>query len=607
MSKITLMKKAVLSLIFILGCAYAFGQGSVLINDNLNFDIIDRAEIKTGITPRYFSNLRPLTRGDVTEYALHLDTVMTDVSERTRFDLDYIFKDNNEFLTPARYPTTLTGQNETARERVYTDSTQTFYTYRANPTAVSPRSSRYFESEKPILKYFYRTPANLFEINEEHFCLRVNPIINFQYAVDSNDEQPVFLNLRGIELRGGIDDRIFFYTNVQEQQARYPGYVNDYIDRTGAIPGAGFFKDYNSTIFNISRGYDFTNAQALLAFNVSKHVGVQFGHGKNFIGNGYRSVLLSDFAVNNFFLKLNWRVGKFQLQNIFSEAVAQPASRINGDVILPKKYTATHYLGYRPFEKVQIGLFETVVFNRDNGFELQYLNPIILYRTVESLIGSPDNVLLGADLKWNFAKGFQLYGQFVLDEFKFDELFLEGNDWWGNKYAGQAGLKAVDVAGIESLDIQAEYNFARPYIYTSKDSVFGSYTHYNQALAHPLGANFKEALAIVKYRPLKKLYLEARYIRAAYGTDPTDKNFGGNILLGNRSRENDYGNITGQGIGTSTSIIGIDVSYQLFHNVFLDLNYFQRMQDSENNALDQTVRYFGGGLRVNMARIRQDF
>ena len=583
------------------------GQGSILLNNDLNYEILDRLEIKTGITPHYFSNLRPFERGDAVKYALQIDSILNETSERMRFDLDYIFKDNNEWLVPTEYPTTLVGQNEEILQKEYVDSTETFYTIKDSPSLASTYNKRYFKTKKPILKYFYQTPANLYQIDEKHFNLRVNPIINFQYAVDQNDIQPIFLNLRGIELRGSIDNRIYFYTNVFENQARFPEYVNDFIDRTKSIPAAGFYKKYSSTIFNIDNGYDFANGQAILGFNVTKHVGVQFGHGRNFIGNGYRSVLLSDFATNYFYLKLNWRVGKFQLQNIFAETAGNTAAQIPGDNLIDKKYTATHYLGFRPFDKFQIGLFETVVFNRQQGFELQYLNPIILYRTVEAYIGSPDNVLLGGDMKWNFAKGFQLYGQFILDEFKFDELFIEKRGWWANKYAGQIGLKAIDVAGIESLDIQAEYNFARPYTYTSRDSTLGSYTHYNQALAHPLGANFKEFITLVKYRPFKKLYLQGRYIRANYGDDPQGSNLGGNILLSNTTKDFEYGNETGQGIAARTSLIGIEASYQLLHNAFIDLTFFQRIKDSEDDALDQTARYIGGGLRLNINKIRQDF
>lgn len=550
----------------------ALGQGSVLVNEGLNFEILDRLEIKTGITPEYYSNLRLLNREDVVNFALLLDTVLIDKSEMLVDDLSYLFNDNNEFFA-----------------------------------ATNEDNYRYTVKEKPLFKYFYKTPANLYEIDKKDFYLRVSPIINFQYAVDEEDEQPIFLNLRGLEIRGGIDDRIYFYTNIHEQQARYPQYVNDFIDKNDAIPGASLFKNYRSTIFNIDRGYDFTNAQALLGFNITKHIGAQFGHGRNFIGNGYRSMLLSDFSTNYFFLKLNWRVGKFHLQNIFAETAGQTENQVSGNNLIPKKYMATHYFGYRPFDKVQIGLFETVIFNRENGFELQYLNPIILYRTVETVLGSPDNVLLGADLKWNFLKGFQLYSQFLLDEFKFDELFIQRRGWWGNKYSGQVGLKIVDFAKIESLDIQTEFNFARPFTYSSRDSTFGNYAHYNQALAHPLGNNFKEFLVILKYRPFKKLYLQYRFINAKSGDSLIGQNIGTDINQANSNRTMDFSNETGQGIAYRTSLHGVDISYKIFHNTFIDFTFFQRTKTSEDLILNQSAKYIGGGIRLNINKVRNDF
>jgi len=75
------------------------------------------------------------------------------------------------------------------------------------------------------------------------------------------------------------------------------------------------------------------------------------------------------------------------------------------------------------------------------------------------------------------------------------------NGYWANKQALQLGLKSIDVLGVPNLDIQGEVNLVRPFVYTSKDN-YSSYTHYNQALAHPLGANFKEIIGIVKYQPL---------------------------------------------------------------------------------------------------------
>lgn len=141
---------------------------------------------------------------------------------------------------------------------------------------------------------------------------------------------------------------------------------------------------------------------------------------------------------------------------------------------------------------------------------------------------------------------FQLYGQLMLDEFKFNELFIDRNGWWANKYGIQLGLKYYDVFGIDHFDLQAEYNSVQPYTYTFRDNS-ATYTHYDQPLAHPLGANFREWILLGRYRLNSKWLLEGRVIGSNYGEDTPDENWGNNILLSYESRVRDYGNELGQG------------------------------------------------------------
>jgi hypothetical protein len=253
-----------------------------------------------------------------------------------------------------------------------------------------------------------------------------------------------------------------------------------------------------------------------------------------------------------------------------------------------------------------IGFYEAVIFNRNNNFEFQYLNPLVFYRTVEGAIGSPDNVLLGMNGKWNLFKRFQLYGQVMLDELKFNELFVERRGWWANKLGVQAGLKYIDVFGIDHLDAQVEYNIVRPYTYSHRDSA-ASYSHFNQPLAHPLGANFKEAIIKLRYQPFHKLVFDGRFLAMNYGEDTATENWGKSVLLSYQSRVQDFGNEIGQGVGTNTIIIGLDASYQIYHNMYLDAHFFYRKMDSENDALDNTTNYIGGGFRMNIGKSRMDF
>ncbi len=598
------MQKLLYTLVLITTTYFLSAQGSALIMGNEAYHTMDRLSIKSGIDAPFHTSLKNYNRKDITNYATALDSLNIELTELDKEDLQFIFRDNNEWLKTSEFATTVAGKRESVENRIYVDSTQTFYTLGATQMEQSAKSDNYFLSNRPILKYFYKTPANFLEIDKKYFHLRVNPIIDFKLGKDTEDEELIFNNTRGVELRGGIDDRIFFYTNIVETQARFPEYVRKFVDKNEVVPNAGLFKKYESSIFNITDGYDYLNAKGFLGFNITKHVGVQFGHGKNFIGNGMRSLLLSDFATNYFYLKLNTKVWKFNYQNIFAELVPGSKSKIV-DELLPKKYTATHHLSYNVTPDINVGIFESIVFSRNNQFELQYLNPIILYRSIEQQIGSPDNALLGIDVKWNFLNQFSLYGQLVLDEFKFDELVTNNNGWWANKYGIQAGLKYIDAFGVDHLDLQFEANIVRPYTYTHRDSS-ASYTHFNQALAHPLGANFKEYMGNIRYVPVKNLIINARVAYFEQGEDDLGSNWGSDILLSHNTRELEYGNEIGQGISSTTLVGRLNVSYQVFHNMFVDLDYLYRNQENDLNETRKT-NYIGGGIRINLARQRMEF
>jgi hypothetical protein len=146
-----------------------------------------------------------------------------------------------------------------------------------------------------------------------------------------------------------------------------------------------------------------------------------------------------------------------------------------------------------------------------------------------------------------------------------------------------------------------------PFTYTHRDGI-ANYVHYNQNLAHPLGANFREWVLLLRHQFLKRFEWEARLIRANYGEDDGDSNVGSNLLLPSSSRSTgDFGNEIGQGIDTQTLLFGLDISYRLAHNIYLDLNYFYRNKNSASDPLDLRTQYLGGGIRINLQRMRMDF
>ncbi len=588
--------------IFSLAVCLAHSVSAQVLNvDQGNDDaaIIERMITKTGQRGLVTSGLYPLNQDAVTALAIQFEDLPVPISVQDRLDLFEIYKDNNEWLVQPGAYEGFTKQRADIRYTDYEGREKTSHSH----VVASTEHERYVLSRKPVLTHFFKTPANLWETQTPSFYVKVNPLLRLQLN-RSFDEGYFFANQRGIRIRGGVDERIYFSTEILESQARFPAYVRDYTKYHRALPGNGLYKTYTSSVLDIENGVDYLNAQGYVGFRIIPHIHAQFGHGRHFIGQGYRSLLLSDFSNNYFYLKLLTRVGRFTYQNIFAELASSSANGIGGDNLVPKKYMAAHYLGVDVSNTVHIGLFESVIYNRSKQFELQYLNPVILYRSVEHLTGSPDNVLVGMQADWRFLKKFQLYGQFILDEFKFKEIFLDNQGWWANKYGFQTGLKAIDVAGVDHLDIQVEYNQVRPYTYQHFDSL-SNYTHYNMPLAHPLGANFKEWVFRARYQPAKKWVLEGRLIKATTGRDEKGLNYGSDILRNYTSRIGDYMNTTGQGVKTEILLGGLDATYELFYHFYLQASWFVRQEQTPSGT--QSVQMIGGGVRWNIPDVRMDF
>jgi len=457
---------------------------------------------------------------------------------------------------------------------------------------------------KPILKHFYRTPAHLYHVDVPDFQLAVDPVIHFQVGSEQGTDEFKYINTRGVEVEGIVAKRVGFHSYIGENQGNFIEYVHERIaENYSVMPGEGrvkVFKDNPNVV-------DFLAARGCITLRPIRQIHVQFGQDKNFIGNGHRSLLLSDYAKDYLFLKLNTRVWKLNYQNLFTELMDYRAINDMRDGYVPRKYAAFHTLSVNITPAFNVALFEGVVFaGRDSSnrhFELQYLNPLILYRTIEYHSGSSGNVILGLDAHWNFLHRFQLYGQVMLDDIIYRE-FLKGSGWWGNKYGFQLGVKYINVLGVSNLDLQLETSMARPYSYSHNDLAI-NHTHFHQPLAHPLGANFTEGIVIVRYHPHPKLFLKGTLISANLGADNDTTNFGQNMFLPNTTRQWDYGIVTGQGFSTHLLYIDFLASWMQFHNVFLDLQLTLRQV---NTAMESRKDFYAGiGIRMNIPERRFEF
>lgn len=446
------------------------------------------------------------------------------------------------------------------------------------------------DSKKPILRRFYQNQADFFSISKGGSFLKINPLLHLQLGYERLRSGKVpFINTRGAEMRACIDGKIGIAAFFTENQARYPLYVNDRVFSQIAVPYEGRFLPFKND------GVDFFGAGGYITFPLTRHIQVQMGQDKNFIGEGERSLLLSDFSNNYPFIKINTQIGAFQYTNIYAQLIQQFSGY--GDGLKEKKFLAAHYLSVNLHKKFNIGLYEGVVVQRDNGrLDAAYWNPVIFYRTVETHLGSPDNVVLGLNMKYLPWHKVALYGQVVIDEWNFEAIKANDGDW-KLKNGAQLGLKWIDVAGVSHLDMQIEWNAVRPYTYTHQ-RVATNYSHYNAPLAHPLGTNFKEWLGIVRYMPHHRLQLQFTMMHAVYGKNRGIIDDGGDIFTESNLLES-KGNYIGQGVRFEIDMGELVMTYMPKHNFFIDLTLWHRSQHTAKQTLSSN--FVSLALRWNMA------
>ncbi len=454
-------------------------------------------------------------------------------------------------------------------------------------------------ARKPLLWKLYDYESDMVSVHNESFDLHVNPMLYFNYGYDSDLDNPLFVNTRGIEIRGMIDNKVSFYTNIQENQMRSPAYVQAVQDTVGLIPYEGFWKEFNGD------AYDFLRAIGYVDIGFTKHISGQFGFGRHFMGNGQRSMILSDFGNSYPYMRLTAEVWKIKYTFLFAEMIADVEVFDGGTLgskVYPKKFFSFHHLDIAINKNLHLGLFESVLTGRPDSlggtdFKFQYLNPIIFFGALEQQDGSADNVIVGMDMSWNIAKHLQLYGQFTLDELVVSEL-TSGEGWWGNKFAYQLGAKYFDLF-VPTLNLQVEFNQARPFTY-GHDGSYTNYVHYRQPLAHPLGANFTELLLNASYQPWKRWSFRGDLLMADYGSGPVNGfSVGRDPLVNTSNREDDYGHTQGQGIQSSLIFGQLRMSYMWKHNLFADLHVAARREEVEGRPTKDAV-LFSVGARWNV-------
>ena len=328
--------------------------------------------------------------------------------------------------------------------------------------------------------------------------------------------------------------RFSLQVNFLANNQKYLPLQAERIDSYKVVP------DWGKYLFEKSGNYFSPVFTTRLNYQIQKHIIVSTGYDKHFIGDGYRSLLLSDNAAPYPFVNLS--VTLWRLQYFFMVAYLKDIDNLSASARLTDKYGVFHYLDFNITNRLSLGFYEAIIWwgsdpDTKRGIDVAYLNPIIFFRSVEYSMHSPDNANLGGNAKLRLWRKTYLYGQIFLDDLRIDEL-KANRGWWGNKYGFQAGFKSYQFINIKDLYVQSEINIVRPFTYAHSSSAINYGTMY-YPLAHPLGSNFIETLGIVRYT-ISKINLMGKLAVAQIGVDTSKSSFGQNIYKSYDLRYSNY-------------------------------------------------------------------
>ena len=401
-------------------------------------------------------------------------------------------------------------QTEAERLLIHNKNDTTFY---HNHVSLRPmldtRTNRDSIFEISDKKYYWVTEKlfkeNLIIFKGPDFWCSIDPILDLELGGDLSADslERLHWNTRGIRVQGRFFDNVGFTTSFYENQALLPGYMNAYADAHGeffpnsintnyiqnnaVIPGYARTKVFKTT------GYDFAFAQGNISYVPNQYINAQIGNGNHFVGNGYRSLLLSDFTANYPFAKVeaNFLKGRIQYNVIY--ALHQNLYRLHvyttPEATYEKKIGTYQYLDISLSENVQIGIFEGKLWRRVDSLgshkpDYGFLNPLIFTTPrAKQLENGGFNSILGLNVSINFGNN-RIYGQAVVDA--------------GILGAFQIGYKFFNLKG-HKLDGGVEFNHANLNTYLSTDKRY-NYSHYNLPLAHPYVNGFNELILYVSYQ-----------------------------------------------------------------------------------------------------------
>jgi hypothetical protein len=441
--------------------------------------------------------------------------------------------------------------------------------------------------------------SHLAEVQNKDYTFYLDYLPDVQVGRDFSGNKSVWLNTRGYQLGGTVGDHFFFYTSGYENQGSFANYEENYIKTIGMIPGEA----YNRSIYGLHT--DWSYVTAMIGYQVSGWLTVELGDDKTFIGEGYRSALLSDYAAPYPMFRVTADLTKnIRYLAMWAYLEDRTAPQFNSFYNNRRKWGIFHYIEWNISNRTSVGFFNALIAEEANdlgvyhGFDVNYVNPFFLSPSLGPAGKLPDHSLFGFNAKYKILNHTLVYGQLLFDQSPSNGVSHARNAW-------QVGVRGSELFKIRTLNYLFEYNTARPYTYSAASPII-SYANFNEPLGEALGANFRELTGILNYT-LGRFDFQGELDYGRYGLNTPATNYGKDLTLPDGVNLPAAAGSTGQGLATTLRYAEGTVAYLLNpkYNLRIEAGSLLRYETNSENRVKTAMLTLG--IRSSFRNLYHDF
>lgn len=287
-----------------------------------------------------------------------------------------------------------------------------------------------------------------------------------------------------------LDDYLYLFTDLQYGRNRFTSKDAPFMDVGGASgnivgsiidTGTGqmvnhswaYSQTFLTNVLWPTFDIDFQTPKRAVASFGGANWNINLSRDKILWGNGHSgNFIIGDHVDYQEYFRFNAFSDNFKYEwlNVFFETNSSTAETASADDEF--RMLMAHRLEFRILERVTFAVSENIMY-RNNVFSFRYLNPAFVYHNLN--ITEMFNAIAHVELDVSFAKGFNAYAQYVLDQARAPnepDIQPDATGWL-------AGVEYASVIGDGILSGSAEYAQTSPALYRRTEVDFLMFRRYH--------------------------------------------------------------------------------------------------------------------------------